>query len=192
MEKHQLKLKIGRLSMLAAMMSIIMPSVYAIHDEYQKYLCEDNGGNWVDGACDFETDDEDKADKFTDDLQKLEEFEEEKVTLDALCDDLEDSEKYDLHQPATSTSASAYVSSEDKIKVVSSDDVDEDNEPNTKEEDEEFAKELCESETYNGEWKDGECTNFPGGVSSASIGFGDECESRDFQEKHPYFCGEKE
>ena len=51
MEKHQLKSKIGRLSMLAAMMSIIMPSVYAIDDEDQKDLCEDNDGNWVDGRA---------------------------------------------------------------------------------------------------------------------------------------------
>ena len=67
-----------------------------------------------------------------------------------------------------------------------------DNQPNTKEEDEGFAKELCESDIYNGEWKDGECTNFPGGQSSASIGYGDECEDSDFQKEHPYFCKVKE
>ena len=69
----------------------------------------------------------------------------------------------------------------------SNEDGEDDNQPNTKEEDEEFAKELCESDRYNGEWKDGECTNFPGGESSASIGYGDECESSDFQKKHLIF-----
>ena len=101
--------------------------------------------------------------------------------VDSLCDDPEDSEKFEVCQSATL----AFASTE-------SDEDEDDNQPNTKEEDEVFAKELCENDSYNGEWKDGECTNFPGGQSSASIGYGDECESSDFQKEHPYFCKVKE
>ena len=78
------------------------------------------------------------------------------------------------------------------LAFASTESDEDDNQPNTKEEDEGFAKELCESNIYNGEWKDGECTNFPGGQSSASIGYGDECEDSDFQKEHPYFCKVKE
>ena len=46
--------------------------------------------------------------------------------------------------------------------------------------------------TYNGEWKGGECTNFPDGHDSAWNGFGDECESDDYQREHPYFCNVEE
>ncbi len=182
MEKHQLSSKIGRLSILAAIMSVIMPSVYAIDDEDKKDLCQDYGGDWEGVACDFETDDEDNADKFTDELQKLDEFEDDKAALeDDLCDD-EDAEETNIDICQSATLAFASTDSEED------EDEKEDNQPNTKEEDEQFAKELCESETYKGEWKNGECTNFPGGQSSASIGYGDECESSDFQKKHPYFC----
>ena len=153
-------------------------TVYAEQDS-KKELCKENGGEWEDGSCDFKTADEDKADQFMEDVEKIEEFEEEKAALeDALCDDPKDTEKFDVCQSSTLAFASTESDEEEE----------DNNQPNTKEEDEEFAKELCESDRYNGEWKDGECTNFPGGQSSASIGYGDECESSDFQKEHPYFC----
>ena len=53
-----------------------------------------------DSACDFKTDGEDKAYGFLDDVTKIEVFEEEKVDLeDILCDDPEDSEKFDVCNP---------------------------------------------------------------------------------------------
>lgn len=71
-----------------------------ISKETNKKACEEDAGTWVDGECDFKTDDEDKADEFLDDVQKIEEFEEEKADLeDALCDDPEDSEKFDVCNP---------------------------------------------------------------------------------------------
>lgn len=103
---------------------------------------------------------------------------------DELCDD-EDAEETNIDICQSATLAFASTDSDE-------DEEEKDNQPNTKEEDEEFAKELCESDSYNEEWKDGECTNFPGGQSSASIGYGDECESSDFQKKHPYFCKVKD
>ena len=220
MEKHQLSTMIAGLSLLVAIISVIVPSVYAGDDEdNKKDLCEENEGDWEDGQCDFATDDDDKVDAFSDDLAELKKFEEEKASLeDALCDDPEDSDKYDVCQSATLAFAS---SDKSKDKDISRYDVDvlcdasedyeahkeqcdklydsveEDTtlafaESNSKKEDKEFAKELCESDKYNGEWKGGECTNFPDGRDSAWMGFGDECESSDFREEHPYFCGEKE
>ena len=172
MEKHQLSTMIAGLSLLVAIISVIVPSVYAGDDEdNKKDLCEENEGDWEDGQCDFATDYDDKVDAFSDDLAELKKFEEEKAALeDALCDDPEDSDKYDVCQSATLAFA----------------------ESNSKKEDKEFAKELCESDKYNGEWKGGECTNFPDGHDSAWMGFGDECEDTKFQDEHPYFCGEEE
>jgi hypothetical protein len=103
MGKPQLSTMIAGLSLLVAIISLIVPSVYATVDEDDKKdLCKDNGGDWEDGQCDFATDDEDKIDAFSDDLAELKKFEEEKAALeDALCDDPEDSEKYDVCQRAT-------------------------------------------------------------------------------------------
>ena len=76
---------------------IATPIVHGQQDS-KKELCKDNGGEWEDGACDTKGDD-DKADKFLDDVEKIEEFEEEKADLeDALWDDQEDSEKFDVCQ----------------------------------------------------------------------------------------------
>ena len=66
-------------------------TVYAGKDS-EKELCKENGGKWKDGECDFDTDDEDKADQFMEDVEKVNEFEDEEAPLeDALCDD-EDAE----------------------------------------------------------------------------------------------------
>ena len=112
MEKHQLSKMISGLSLLVAIISVIVPSVYAGDDEdNKKDFCKDNGGDWEDGQCDFATEDEDKVDAFGDDLADLRDFEEEKAALeDALCDDPKDSEKYDVCQGATLN----FVSSEEE------------------------------------------------------------------------------
>jgi hypothetical protein len=66
-------------------------TVYAGKDS-EKELCKENDVEWEDGVCDFKTDDEDKADQFTEYVEKIKEFEEEKAAIeDALCDD-EDAE----------------------------------------------------------------------------------------------------
>jgi hypothetical protein len=171
------------MSMILSIIAITeTPSTAYAGKDSKKELCKENGGEWKDGRCDFKTDDEDKTDQFSDDVKKIEKFDEDKADLeDALCDDPEDSKKFDVCQSATL--AFAYTESDED---------DDNNQPNTKEEDEEYAKELCESDMYNGEWKDGECTNFPNGRDSAWMGFGDECEDSDFQKKHPYFCKVKE
>ena len=68
------------------------PSTALAGTDSKKDLCKENGGKWEDGVCDFKTDDEDKADQFMKDVEKIEEFEDEKAALeDDLCDD-EDAE----------------------------------------------------------------------------------------------------
>ena len=55
------------------------PTAYAGKD-YKKELCKENGGEWEDGgACDFKADDEDKADQFSDEVDKIRAFEEERA-----------------------------------------------------------------------------------------------------------------
>ena len=81
---------------MATMFSLITiteaPSTAFAGTDSKKDLCKENGGEWEDGACDFKTDDEDKADQFMKDVEKIEEFEDEKAALeDDLCDD-EDAE----------------------------------------------------------------------------------------------------
>ena len=50
MEKHQLSTMMAGLSLLVAIISVIVPSVYAGDDEdNKKDLCKDNGGGWEDG-----------------------------------------------------------------------------------------------------------------------------------------------
>src|SRR5687768_9809626 len=67
------------------------PTAYAGKDS-KKELCKENDGNWKDGSCDFKTDDEDKADQFSNEVDKIRAFEEERADEeDALCDD-EDAE----------------------------------------------------------------------------------------------------
>jgi hypothetical protein len=106
MEKHQLSTMIAGLSLLVAIISVIVPSVYAGDDEdNKKDLCQENEGDWKDDSCAF--DDEDKEDKFSRDYADLRAFEEERAAdEDALCDDPEDSEKFDVCQSATLAFAS--------------------------------------------------------------------------------------
>src|SRR5688572_7681319 len=67
------------------------PTAYAGKD-YKKELCKEYGGEWEDSACDFKADDEDKADHFSDEVDKIRAIEEERAAEeDALCYD-EDAE----------------------------------------------------------------------------------------------------
>lgn len=87
---------------------LLVPTAINADKDTNKKLCEKNGGDWEDGQCDFATDDEDKVDRYLDDQQKIEEFEEEKAALeDALCDNPEDSDKFDVCQQATLAFASS-------------------------------------------------------------------------------------
>jgi hypothetical protein len=105
-------------------------TAYAEEDT-KKELCKENGGKWEGGACDFKTDNEDKADQFIENVEKIENFEEEKAALeDALCDD----------EDAKTTN----------IKICSSQDLTVDEALAEK-----YNKENCKD--YNGEWIDGEC-----------------------------------
>lgn len=176
MEKHQLSTMIAGLSLLVAIISVIVPSVYAGDDEYNKKdLCEDNGGNWKDGRCDFKTDDEDKADKYTDDVIKVREFEEEKAAEeDALCDD-EDAETTNIPLCKSNDVILGEAFAKEKKSA------------------EETEKEICEK--YGGEdsehveWDDGECKfdNTDKGRDLESH-HGDECESSDFRAENEEFC----
>jgi hypothetical protein len=81
---------------MATILSLIAitetPSTASVEKDSKNELCKDNGGDWKNGECDFKTDDEDKADEFLADVQKIEEFEDDKAALeDDLCDD-EDAE----------------------------------------------------------------------------------------------------
>lgn len=63
-------------------------------------LCEENEGDQEDGQCDFKADDEDKADRYLDDMQRIEDFEKERAAEeDALCDDPD--AHFDICQSAT-------------------------------------------------------------------------------------------
>ena len=42
-----------------------------VGEDTKKELCKENGGEWEDGVCDFKTDDEDKADQFSEDVEKI-------------------------------------------------------------------------------------------------------------------------
>jgi hypothetical protein len=90
----------------------LVPSIYAgIDDKDSKDLCEDNGGDWEDGQCDFKADDEDKADSYLNDMQKIEKFEEEKAALeDYLCE--EPDAKFDICNPT------GRDDKDDKVKVI--------------------------------------------------------------------------
>jgi hypothetical protein len=75
---------------LLIVVSLIVP-VYAGEDS-EKSLCKKNGGEWESDVCDFKTDDEDKADQFMEESEKVRAFQEERAAEeDALCDD-EDAE----------------------------------------------------------------------------------------------------
>lgn len=84
-------------------LTIIAASTAYAEQDFKKETCKDNGGEWEDGVCDFKTDDEDKADEFLKDSEKIEKFEDDKANLeDELCDD-EDAEEtnIDICQSAT-------------------------------------------------------------------------------------------
>ncbi len=120
---------------LAAMSLMATPvTIIAADAQSNKELCKDNGGDWEDGQCDFATDDEDKADKFSDEGDKIRAFEEERAAEeDALCDD-EDAEttNIELCKSDDLTLGEAFASKEDK-----------------------YDKKDCEAD--QGKWEDGEC-----------------------------------
>ena len=61
-------------------------------EDIEKELCKENDGEWEDGTCDFDDDDEDKVDKFSNEVDKVKKFEEDKADLeDDVCDE-EDAE----------------------------------------------------------------------------------------------------
>jgi hypothetical protein len=109
------------------------PTVYAGKDS-KKELCKENGGEWEDGACDFKADNEDKADEFLEDVQKIEEFEDEKAALeDALRDDEDAETTYiPLCKSNDLTLGEAFA--------------------------EKYNEKNCEK--YNGKWEDDECEFF--------------------------------
>jgi hypothetical protein len=110
----------------------------------EKELCKENDGNWKDGRCDFKTDDEDKVDQFSDEVDKIRAFEEERTAEeDALCDD-EDAETTNipLCKSDDLTLGQAFA--------------------------EKYNKENCEDN--NGKWDDGEC-NFYGEKSYENTGW---------------------
>lgn len=77
----------------------IVPAV-SVHADTNKELCEENGGDYTKRGCDFDDDDEDKADRYGEDLKDQRDFENEKAALeDALCDDPD--ANFDVCQSAT-------------------------------------------------------------------------------------------
>jgi len=97
MEKHQSIMIFGILSIFMGM--LLTAPIYPEKDS-NKDLCKDNGGDWENSSCDFETDDEDKADRYLNDQQKRDDFEEERAAEeDALCDDPD--AHFDICQSAT-------------------------------------------------------------------------------------------
>jgi hypothetical protein len=97
MEKHQSIMIFGILSLFMGM--LLTAPIYPEKDS-NKDLCKDNGGDWENSSCDFETDDEDKADRYLNDQQKRDDFEEERAAEeDALCDDPD--AHFDICQSAT-------------------------------------------------------------------------------------------
>jgi hypothetical protein len=171
MEKHRLSTMIAGLSLLVAIISVILPSVYAGDDEgTKKDLCKENEGDWEDGQCDFKTDDEDKTDRYLDDIQKIEDFEKERAAEeDALCDDPD--AHFDICQSATLAFAN-----KDKDELTQRDvdilcDASEDYEAHKEQCDklydkvqdatlafvssDGYDKEDCKAD--GGEWEDGEC-----------------------------------
>ena len=68
------------------------PALVFAGEDSDKSLCKKNGGEWKGNVCDFNTDDEDKADRFMEESEKVRGFQEERADEeDALCDD-EDAE----------------------------------------------------------------------------------------------------
>jgi hypothetical protein len=120
---------------IATILSLITiieaPSTGFAGKDSKKDLYKENGGEWKDGTCDFKTDDEAKADQFTEDVEKIEKFEDEKAVLeDDLCDD-EDAEtiNIDICSSEDLTLGQAFA--------------------------EKYNKENCEE--HNGEWVEDEC-----------------------------------
>lgn len=56
-----------------------------------KEICKANGGDWKKGQCDFDTDDEDKADEYTDDVNAKWQSNEEEAERE---DDAEDNKRF--------------------------------------------------------------------------------------------------
>ena len=175
----------------------ILPAVYADKDTNKK-LCEKNGGDWTNRGCDFDDDDEDKVDRYLDDQQRIEKFEEERAAdEDALCDDPEDSAKFEVCQSATLAFAS---SDKDKDDLTKHDvdvlcDASEDYEAHKEQCDKLYDKvqdatlafasseeeEHCEDN--NGQWSKEERT----------CNFDDKDDKQDYQkEKHDYFAAKPE
>lgn len=149
------------------------PSIVFAGENTEKNLCKKNDGKWKDGSCDFDDDDKDKADQFTDDMGKIKKFEEDKADLaDALCDDPKDSEKFEICQS----------------EKLTDDDKDKDDKETKGSNDEEELKEVCDKYNDKAEWEDGECKWKLSEQESANWGFGDECEDNGFMERQPEFC----
>jgi hypothetical protein len=110
---------IAGLSLLVAIISVIVPSVYAAVDEDdKKEICEDNGGDWKKGQCDFDGD-EDKADRYGDDLDEKWRSNEAIAKLeDDYVDAQRDNDNYD-----NDDNFNDYVN-DGKLKVVNKDDDD--------------------------------------------------------------------
>lgn len=87
MEKHQLSTMIAGLSLLAAIISVIVPAYAGVSDKDRKDLCEDNGGEYTSMGCELD-DESPGVDTYGKDLSELQRFEEERAAdEDALCDD---------------------------------------------------------------------------------------------------------
>jgi uncharacterized protein (UPF0335 family) len=94
-------------------------------------------------------------------VQKIERLEDEKVALeDDLCDDPENSEKFDVYPVNDATLAFAEHNKEDKEEL----------------------KEVCNN-YEDAEWNNGECGWKGSDRESVLQGFGDECEDSDFRER---------
>ena len=130
-----LKVSIFIILAMSIMIGIIVitepyPTAYAGKDS-TKELCKENGGEWEDGECDFKTDEKDKADKFSDEVDKIRTYEEERAAEeDALCDD----------EDAETTNMPLCKSNDLRLEEAFA---------------EKYNKENCEDN--NGEWIDGEC-----------------------------------
>ena len=86
-------------TILIVLVLLVPTAIYADKDS-TKNLCERNGGDYTKNGCDFDDNDEDKADRFGEDHDKLRHFEEERAAdEDALCEDSD--AKFDICQSAT-------------------------------------------------------------------------------------------
>ena len=92
-------------TILIVLVLLIPTAIYADKDS-TKNLCERNGGDYTKNGCDFDDDDEDKADRFGEDYSKQQKFDKERAAdEDALCDDPD--ANFDVCQSATLAFASS-------------------------------------------------------------------------------------